>query len=182
MWQREVETRVDSAWLWTGQSVKCLEKVQRDLDRKVMVTGAGKGSPGPGRGAGHSKVSRVTVNKNQQCMLEYTAGVQLLCVVAGEDVCTGSSHGEQRRGDWEGESMPEMSDFHWSLWGRWAKTLFSSLSCIKTDILFTQNLSYPRSQTLVVAAQLCFMSALSPWEAGCTFDFLSFYTSRQNSL
>lgn len=54
--------------------------MQRDLDRKVTVPEAGRGSLWPARGAGHRKVSRVTVNQNQQ----YVLGVH--CGCAGEGV------------------------------------------------------------------------------------------------
>lgn len=68
-------------------------KVQRDLDRKITVTEAGKGSPGPGRG------SRVTVNKNQQCMLA------VHCRYAGKGVLllgrmfAQAAHMENREGE-----------------------------------------------------------------------------------
>lgn len=155
MWQRaEAEvvesTWVDSAWLWTGESGRCLEKVQRDLDRKITVTEEGRGSPWPGWGAGHRKLSRVTVNKNQQHML----GVHCWC--AGERVCCcweGCLHWQltwrTEKGRLGGRISARNELFPLKSLGKMGrKCSFFPLSCIKTYILFTQDLSCPWSHTL----------------------------------
>lgn len=151
---------------------ECLEKVQRDLDRKVLVAGAGRGSPGRGTG-------RFQSDCKSEPAIHAGSSLQVWCCWGG--CLHRSSLGEQRRGDWEGGSMPEMSDFHWSLWGRWAGNALFPLSCIKMEILFTQDLSYPRSHNLGCSCSVV-LQGPSPWEAGCSFDFLSFLCQQEKLL
>lgn len=100
---------------------------------KIPVTEAGGGSLWPGRGAGHRKVSRVTVNKNQQYMLGYTSGVQgREGVLLLGRMFAQAAHMENREGDWQGGSVPEISYFHLNLWGRWAGNALFFLRLYKT--------------------------------------------------